>query len=129
MIRRPPRSTLFPYTTLFRSRVQGGVRAGLPQAAAQPAGAAPRPRGPGAGGRLRQGDRPAGARSQAPRAVHRGDERGAGDGAAAALALAGRAEHGRYARRGGGGAGGGRGGARWRTAAERGGGGGGGGGG
>src|SRR5690242_21306568 len=25
MIRRPPRSTLFPYTTLFRSR-QGGVR-------------------------------------------------------------------------------------------------------
>src|SRR2546422_7621144 len=25
MIRRPPRSTLFPYTTLFRSRVHGGV--------------------------------------------------------------------------------------------------------
>src|SRR3712207_1242160 len=25
MIRRPPRSTLFPYTTLFRSRVAGGV--------------------------------------------------------------------------------------------------------
>src|SRR5258708_28356361 len=25
MIRRPPRSTLFPYTTLFRSRVSGGV--------------------------------------------------------------------------------------------------------
>src|SRR3712207_6884018 len=24
MIRRPPRSTLFPYTTLFRSRVSGG---------------------------------------------------------------------------------------------------------
>src|SRR2546429_6799064 len=24
MIRRPPRSTLFPYTTLFRSRVRGG---------------------------------------------------------------------------------------------------------
>src|SRR2546430_11594065 len=24
MIRRPPRSTLFPYTTLFRSRVNGG---------------------------------------------------------------------------------------------------------
>src|SRR3712207_8746444 len=24
MIRRPPRSTLFPYTTLFRSRHQGG---------------------------------------------------------------------------------------------------------
>src|SRR5689334_24175265 len=27
MLRRPPRSTLFPYTTLFRSRVAGG---GLP---------------------------------------------------------------------------------------------------
>src|SRR5256886_6495319 len=25
MIRRPPRSTLFPYTTLFRSRRRGGV--------------------------------------------------------------------------------------------------------
>src|SRR2546430_13740778 len=25
MIRRPPRSTLFPYTTLFRSRAQEGV--------------------------------------------------------------------------------------------------------
>src|SRR3712207_8545384 len=25
MIRRPPRSTLFPYTTLFRSGVEGGV--------------------------------------------------------------------------------------------------------
>src|SRR5438270_4644955 len=24
MLRRPPRSTLFPYTTLFRSRVEGG---------------------------------------------------------------------------------------------------------
>src|SRR3712207_7247431 len=29
MIRRPPRSTLFPYTTLFRSR----VRAAMPEAA------------------------------------------------------------------------------------------------
>src|SRR3989454_12506149 len=28
MIRRPPRSTLFPYTTLFRSRRLGGVRIG-----------------------------------------------------------------------------------------------------
>src|SRR2546427_5013196 len=26
MIRRPPRSTLFPYTTLFRSRVVGRIR-------------------------------------------------------------------------------------------------------
>src|SRR5256885_11192495 len=29
MIRRPPRSTLFPYTTLFRSRVFFGHRHGL----------------------------------------------------------------------------------------------------
>src|SRR3989449_8167333 len=28
MIRRPPRSTLFPYTTLFRSLVDGGFRRG-----------------------------------------------------------------------------------------------------
>src|SRR3712207_8736091 len=35
MIRRPPRSTLFPYTTLFRSE---GVQGGLP--AAGPAGLA-----------------------------------------------------------------------------------------
>src|SRR3712207_7593039 len=27
MIRRPPRSTLFPYTTLFRSAIWAGVRA------------------------------------------------------------------------------------------------------
>src|SRR5256885_8900907 len=29
MIRRPPRSTLFPYTTLFRSLTQGGVVRGF----------------------------------------------------------------------------------------------------
>src|SRR3712207_8054689 len=33
MIRRPPRSTLFPYTTLFRS---AGVAADLPQLVAHP---------------------------------------------------------------------------------------------
>src|SRR5258708_22013438 len=62
MIRRPPRSTLFPYTTLFRSAVdrhgRGGVDGGAAGAAgvvppglelpgppqAQPAGAAPAPR-------------------------------------------------------------------------------------
>src|SRR3712207_7157940 len=44
MIRRPPRSTLFPYTTLFRSR--GGLRCrDGPDAA----------RGLGHGARLRQG--------------------------------------------------------------------------
>src|SRR2546427_4160671 len=31
MIRRPPRSTLFPYTTLFRSRVRPGSRGTLAQ--------------------------------------------------------------------------------------------------
>src|SRR2546429_4357439 len=30
MIRRPPRSTLFPYTTLFRSREPGSLRAWTP---------------------------------------------------------------------------------------------------
>ena len=29
MIRRPPRSTLFPYTTLFRSLVAGGSATGM----------------------------------------------------------------------------------------------------
>src|SRR5688572_32573146 len=28
MIRRPPRSTLFPYTTLFRSRLEGALSSG-----------------------------------------------------------------------------------------------------
>src|SRR3712207_8196331 len=40
MIRRPPRSTLFPYTTLFRSRL--GIRGPVPvpdEARARPAGA------------------------------------------------------------------------------------------
>src|SRR4051794_41706568 len=32
MIRRPPRSTLFPYTTLFRSRAGRGRRASRPPA-------------------------------------------------------------------------------------------------
>src|SRR5256885_8260824 len=45
MIRRPPRSTLFPYTTLFRSRRGGrlGHDGGLARAALR------RPRGSGAG--------------------------------------------------------------------------------
>src|SRR2546427_1358942 len=33
MIRRPPRSTLFPYTTLFRSRIGGGGGEGTGAAA------------------------------------------------------------------------------------------------
>src|SRR5256885_12272982 len=34
MIRRPPRSTLFPYTTLFRSQVEASAGPGLEQATA-----------------------------------------------------------------------------------------------
>src|SRR5206468_9327503 len=46
MIRRPPRSTLFPYTTLFRSRPAGssGRRGALPAAAVHGTGPAPRDR-------------------------------------------------------------------------------------
>src|SRR2546426_4803062 len=33
MIRRPPRSTLFPYTTLFRSCIPVGPRGGIPSGA------------------------------------------------------------------------------------------------
>src|SRR5258708_19758086 len=45
MIRRPPRSTLFPYTTLFRSRCQGpaghySARSSAPSASASPASTA-----------------------------------------------------------------------------------------
>src|SRR2546430_9346925 len=43
MIRRPPRSTLFPYTTLFRSS-----RAGLQDPPRWPAAASPPPRRPAA---------------------------------------------------------------------------------
>src|SRR3712207_8881112 len=35
MIRRPPRSTLFPYTTLFRSFLQGSIVAGVAAAPSQ----------------------------------------------------------------------------------------------
>src|SRR2546426_6039767 len=50
MIRRPPRSTLFPYTTLFRSEeVQGRT----PEAAAGDDGALPRAWGQPAGRSLR----------------------------------------------------------------------------
>src|SRR2546422_534598 len=66
MIRRPPRSTLFPYTTLFRSRAaravlqgrarQGGDRTRQGEAAARQAGRAEAARG-GAGARAgRQGE-------------------------------------------------------------------------
>src|SRR2546430_16248961 len=68
MIRRPPRSTLFPYTTLFRSRrARAGDRRGRPQ-------------GPG---RLRRPQREdAGLRRSRVRALRaaRGQRRGGGGG-------------------------------------------------
>src|SRR3712207_7995256 len=75
MIRRPPRSTLFPYTTLFRSeqnRLRGDSPAGRPasdefcdlSATARPrTSARPRPQGQG----LRGTERPA-------RQTHRSEE-------------------------------------------------------
>src|SRR5438874_6094674 len=39
MIRRPPRSTLFPYTTLFRSLVRDGHVGVCPERAVYPSGA------------------------------------------------------------------------------------------
>src|SRR3712207_7570983 len=54
MIRRPPRSTLFPYTTLFRSRHSVAAVAAAAQGVR---GSAPRP---GRGGGDRHGDHPHG---------------------------------------------------------------------
>src|SRR3989442_7389946 len=66
MIRRPPRSTLFPYTTLFRSRRAARRRRGR-----KPSRVPPAPRGPrGAGA-----DRGGAARSASAR---RGDGGGRG---------------------------------------------------
>src|SRR5690349_23404528 len=68
MIRRPPRSTLFPYTTLFRSAARGG---------GSTAAAGPRPARGGRGAR---------ARGDGRRAAHgpgHAARRGAGDRAPA----------------------------------------------
>src|SRR2546430_11057995 len=45
MIRRPPRSTLFPYTTLFRSRNERGAPSAHPGRQDRPGRARPRPEG------------------------------------------------------------------------------------
>src|SRR3712207_7453807 len=42
MIRRPPRSTLFPYTTLFRSRSRRRLRAGRPRPPTTPTSSCPK---------------------------------------------------------------------------------------
>src|SRR3712207_8158100 len=61
MIRRPPRSTLFPYTTLFRSGVDGrrhALRVRTVAGGRRRPGAARADRGPRGGERARQGSEP-----------------------------------------------------------------------
>src|SRR2546430_9887375 len=81
MIRRPPRSTLFPYTTLFRSR-RGGHAGRLRDARRAPRGLGSR--------RARRGPPPAVRRPRAARALSggrlpRGARRGRGRGGARPL--------------------------------------------
>src|SRR3712207_7960421 len=57
MIRRPPRSTLFPYTTLFRSHRRAGGLDGEPFTSPRPVGGA----GPARFGGSRRGRRGAGS--------------------------------------------------------------------
>src|SRR2546430_5118529 len=66
MIRRPPRSTLFPYTTLFRSGVAPGGAAGGELALRPPLGRSPSRRDAGPcphGVAWADGERPSGGRS------------------------------------------------------------------
>src|SRR3712207_210545 len=78
MIRRPPRSTLFPYTTLFRSRRRRGVR--LLRRGGHRGDGPARQAPPGRDRRPRPADhRPGGG---AHRAARRGPAGGAGRGAA-----------------------------------------------
>src|SRR5690349_22855280 len=69
MIRRPPRSTLFPYTTLFRSRAPQPAGAARPDARGARAAARVRPRLPHRGGDAGLPRRPGGV------AVHTGDRK------------------------------------------------------
>src|SRR5215208_2597334 len=83
MIRRPPRSTLFPYTTLFRSplRPPGGVAGSVRGLRVRRAGAARRG---DAAARARARARVPRAGARAPRRRH-GDEAGAARGGARAV--------------------------------------------
>src|SRR3712207_8195806 len=59
MIRRPPRSTLFPYTTLFRSDLAGQPVGSPPPQVAPPVAPGPRPQhGYSHRGRTRLGEKP-----------------------------------------------------------------------
>src|SRR2546430_17142408 len=76
MIRRPPRSTLFPYTTLFRSGEAGTADGnGRPAAAGTASAGATRRRGGSRGRRLQPDARP--ARERTPR--ERSEERRVGE--------------------------------------------------
>src|SRR5438876_6427440 len=61
MLRRPPRSTLFPYTTLFRSRARRGAgaaaRRGVAPPVPRPGSRRALPGGPGACAETRAGER------------------------------------------------------------------------
>src|SRR3712207_8300494 len=69
MIRRPPRSTLFPYTTLFRSERPGGGGGGERAGPLPAAGAVP---GGGGGDRLRGAPSGTGVAPRALRGVRAG---------------------------------------------------------
>src|SRR6266852_3490292 len=88
MIRRPPRSTLFPYTTLFRSRRRGAAadlgahprdRAGLPPLAPLRRAPAARPRSRAAAARRRAAGRRATHRGPGARAPRHGPSPGGSD--------------------------------------------------
>src|SRR2546425_11838584 len=67
MIRRPPRSTLFPYTTLFRSRARRGTRPPA-RSSSRTRGRPPRRSGSGTTRRARRGS------GGAPSAQHQRSE-------------------------------------------------------
>src|SRR5256885_12689485 len=77
MVRRPPRSTLFPYTTLFRSRSRAGeARGRLPAEGGRARGPAGRVRAPH---RLRAGEARADRRHDARRGQEEAPRADAGD--------------------------------------------------
>src|SRR2546430_8450899 len=86
MIRRPPRSTLFPYTTLFRSRHAALPRRAEAARARGGAGAAGPARGGGGRG-ARNGDRRSGRGAAARAAGRDAHEAAAGRATQAARAL------------------------------------------
>src|SRR3712207_8240462 len=75
MIRRPPRSTLFPYTTLFRSPAQPQEGAGRRPGAGPPAGA----QGPAVDGQAARGGGGEDPLPPPPDAGGHAANRGAGD--------------------------------------------------